>query len=75
MTVQQQYGSLLYQALAEPIGILLKTSDPLRARQALYRARADAKDEALAVLQIRSSPFPDGDLLICKSGPLAMTKP
>lgn len=58
---------ILYSALAEPIGLVLRTSNTERARQRLYKARADAKDGSLAGLQIRVSPFDDGDLVICKA--------
>lgn len=58
---------LLYRALGEPIGLLLRTSDFPRARQALYRARQDAQDDDLRVLQFRSSPgIEGGDLIIVK---------
>lgn len=58
--------TILQAALDEPIGLLLRTSDPSRARAALYKARADAgADPALSALQIRISPFDDGDLVIC----------
>lgn len=58
---------LLYQALREDIGVLIQVSDFARARQALYRARADAGDPALAQLQFRTSPgLPGGNLIIVK---------
>ena len=57
--------AILHEALAEPYGLVLQTSDTTRARQALYKARAEANDPALAVLQVRISPFDDGDLVIC----------
>lgn len=57
--------SILQDALEEPYGLLIQTSDPARARQALYRARADANDDRLSILQVRTSPFAEGDLVIC----------
>lgn len=58
---------LLYQALREPIGVLVQTSDFARARQAFYRARADAADPELSQLQFRTSPgLPGGNLIIVK---------
>lgn len=58
--------TILQTALSEPIGLILKTSDPVRARAALYRARSEANDPNLSALQIRTSPLPDeGDLIIC----------
>ena len=65
MSQQDQLRAMLYQALAEPIGLLLQTSDFNRARQALYRARAEAQDPELSGLQFRASPGLDGgDLVI-----------
>lgn len=59
---------LLYLALAEPIGLLLSTNDPERARQRLYTARRATGDPALAVLQFKMSPWPgQGQLVICKA--------
>ncbi len=58
---------LLYQALREPIGVLVQVSDFARARQALYRARADAEDPELNQLQFRLSPgLAGGNLIIVK---------
>lgn len=54
---------LLYSALSEPIGLLLFTPQPERARQALYRARVQANDQALAALQFRL--LGPTDLAIC----------
>lgn len=45
-----------YLALAEPIGLLLQVSDPSRAKQALYQARAKVQDQKLDGLQIRQWP-------------------
>lgn len=59
---------LLYSALAEPYGVLIRVSDSTRAKALLYRTRAEANDPELATLQIRTSPFPDGDLVICRGG-------
>lgn len=49
---------LLYQALGEPVGLLLHSGDPARARQMLYQARVKAKDPDLARLQIRLCEVP-----------------
>lgn len=58
---------LLYAALREDIGLLLQVSDFARARQALYRARADANDNELSQLQFRVSPgLSGGNLIIVK---------
>lgn len=56
--------SLLSDAAAEPIGLLLVTEDPEALRDALYRVRA--KEPAFSHLQFRMSPFPEGDLAITK---------
>ncbi len=59
--------ALLYQAMAEPIGLLVEVSDFPRARAAFYRARVEAKDPALAALQFRVSPgLEGGNLIIVK---------
>jgi hypothetical protein len=64
---RDEFTTLLYAALAEPIGLLLATNDRERARQRLYTARRNAADPALDCLQIRMSPFEDGDLVIVHS--------
>lgn len=56
----------LYQALAEPRGLVLSTNDPARARMKLYAARKASGDSELDCLQVRLSPFPEGDLVITK---------
>lgn len=64
---QSHLLSILYTALAEPLGLVLRTSDTTRARAALYKARTEAGDPELQALQLRVSPFPDGDLIIVKT--------
>lgn len=44
-------GELLYQALGEPFGLVLRTNDPNRLRQRLYQARVKLGDPKLDVLQ------------------------
>jgi hypothetical protein len=75
MSIAAHLTGLLYSALAEPIGLLLSASDRNRARQALYQARVQAADPALAELQIRASPWPEGDLVICHRRVLTTTRP
>lgn len=58
---------LLDQALTEPIGLLLSCSDPERFRARLYTERR--KSGRFSCLQFRISPFPDGQLVICKADP------
>lgn len=65
-TTLEHLQLILQAALAEPIGLVLRTNDRERARQRLYAARVKLADPAFATLQIRISPFTDGDLVICK---------
>jgi hypothetical protein len=59
----------LYDALHSEHGIVIAVSDIVRGKQALYRARADAKDPALDTLKISVSPIaPDTELWIRKNG-------
>lgn len=64
MNIQDQLRAILYSALGEPIGLLLQCSDWAKARQALYRARAEAQDPQLDSLQFRASPGLEGGNLI-----------
>lgn len=58
---------ILYSAMREDIGLLVQVTDFARARQAFYRARADANDDQLSILQFRSSPgLAGGNLIIVK---------
>lgn len=60
---------LLYQALASPIGIVVRTSNFSLCQQRFYRARREAGDPALDCLQLRRSPFaPEGEIWIVKGG-------
>jgi len=59
-----QLRAIMYQALAEPIGLLVSTNDFARARAAFYRARAETGDPELAGLQFRASPGIDGGELL-----------
>lgn len=64
---QQELTVILYQALAQPIGLLVECSDWNKARQQFYRARTEAKDPELAQLQFRASPgIEGGNLIIVK---------
>jgi hypothetical protein len=65
-TSQTELQAILYQALAEPVGLLLRATDPERARQRLYKARSELGDPALARLQIRISPLDEGELVLVK---------
>lgn len=60
-----QLVAILEAASAEPIGLVLVTSDTTRARAALYRARMLENNPAYADLQFRVWPYDDGDLIVC----------
>jgi hypothetical protein len=60
---------ILLQVASEPIGLLLRASDPQRLRMKLYQARREAQqngDASLDDLQFRISPFPEGQIVIVK---------
>lgn len=59
--------SILTLAEGEPIGLLLSVSDFDRARAGLYQARTKVPGR-FGDLQFRASPFPDGNLVICRAG-------
>lgn len=63
-TQEKWLHALLYRALGEPIGLLLQSDDPVRARQKLYQAKYSAKDTALAGLAIKMSTIEGGQLMI-----------
>lgn len=68
MVKSDEFREILYRALAEPIGLLLSCQgDRASCRQRLYRVRAELQDSDLDCLQIRVSPFGEGDLVIVKS--------
>lgn len=55
-----------YQALSEPMGLLLQVEDPHRAKQLLYRARASTGDPELQKVQLRTSPVEGGNLILIR---------
>ena len=57
---------LLYRALAEPVGLLLHSEDPNRARTLIYQTRAAIQDPDLARLQVRLVTLGDGNIAIVK---------
>ena len=63
----QALRAILFQALAEPVGLLIRTNSLERARQQFYQARRGFPD--LAQLSLRASPFPDGELVIVRNEP------
>lgn len=68
-STKDEFLMLLLEASAEPIGLLVTTNDAERARQKFYAARRDASamHPELDQIQIRISPFPDGQLVLVKS--------
>lgn len=60
---------IMYIALGEPVGLLVRTNDLNGARARFYAARKLAADPALAVLQFRASPIEGGELVIIKGPP------
>ena len=65
----QQIAELLYQVLQTPIGLLISTNDPVRAKSKLYALRAKLADPELKRVQIRASPWPDQGQLVLIKGP------
>jgi hypothetical protein len=66
-TRTEELGPLLYQALAEPIGLLLRVSEPQKVMQALHQVKYKAGDPSLMILQIRMLDHPEGNIAITKS--------
>lgn len=66
-----QLYAVLQAAMSEPIGIVIKVNDIQQTKMDLYKCRKMAiekyGDAELQTLQIRTSPFPEGQLLICHS--------
>ena len=73
---QYELLALLYEALASPLGIVVRVSNFATANQMLYKARKDCGDPALQCLQFRASPHADDELWIVRGGsvPLSPTK-
>lgn len=64
MTLSEAKG-ILQMALQQPMGLLLKSNDPTRARARLYAAQRQIPEAS--DLQFRASPWPDeGNLLVVK---------
>ena len=61
---------LLYQAAATPLGVVLQVEDFVKATQALYRAKREAMDTSLDLLQFRRSPQrPETEVWIVRRSP------
>jgi len=64
---QNDLIGLLYQAVATPLGMVLEVEDFVKATQALYRAKREAADPSLDLLQFRRSPYrPEAEVWIVK---------
>lgn len=67
-----EYQTILYQALAQPHGLVLRTNDPQRLRQRFYSARAQAQDPQLDGIQILLGRLDDPQLVaLIKVNPTA----
>ena len=67
-----EYQTILYQALAQPFGLVLRTNDPQRLRQRFYSARAQAQDPQLDGIQILLGRLDDPQLVaLVKVNPTA----
>lgn len=61
------WAQFWYQALASPLGIGLRSRDPVRLKNVLYTARANLHDPSLKSLSIRTAPdSPTNTLWIVK---------
>lgn len=57
-----------YNALHEPLGLWIKTTDPNKLKSLLYTARQRSGDPVLMSLAIRTSPMdPKGEIWIIKA--------
>jgi hypothetical protein len=63
----------LYQALAEPLGIVVRASDVARARAKFYNVRRDLMDPELN--HLRFVAWPDGQIAICKGREAPIPEP
>ena len=67
-----EYQIILYQALNQPHGLVLRTNDPQRLRQRFYSARAQAQDPQLDGIQILLGRLDDPQLVaLVKVNPTA----
>lgn len=62
----QALRTLLYQALAEPIGLLIATPEPEKLRKRLWMMKQLAEDPELDRVQIANSPVEGGQIVIVK---------
>jgi hypothetical protein len=64
---------VLYDALAEPVGLLLQVDDFEGTRRGLYAARAAALDPQLSVLAIWPCDLDGGNMMVLKPPSKAST--
>lgn len=62
-----EHIALLEEALAQPIGLVLRSSDRERCRQVLYQARTAAGDPRFSILQFRLVPGTDDQIVIMRA--------
>ena len=62
--------ALLYQALGSALGLVVQVEDFDLARSRLYKARQEAGDPDLDVIQLRRSPFTENEIWIVRSAPI-----
>jgi hypothetical protein len=67
MTENRDLIFWLYEALGNPIGILLQSDDPYRLCERLRSVRTKQEDQELAILQFRVVDLPDGNVAIVKT--------
>lgn len=73
---RQDLRDMLYQALAEPVGLLLSSPDPAKARQLLYANRTAIGDPELGRLQFRLVDLGEGpQIAIVKGASLPAAEP
>lgn len=80
--VIQEVQDLLYQALSEPVGLLINVSDVRVFQTRAAAAKTQAQDPALSRVKIKMSPFAEGNVVLVveaeaesESEPSPNTKP
>lgn len=63
-------GFILIRASASHVGLLLRVSDPRRAREAFARAREEAleRGESLPNVEVSEREHPEGNLFLLRKG-------
>lgn len=73
MPIKLDLVPLIEMALNEPLGLIVKTNDPARAKQQLYIAKNACGHPDIHRLQIRTSPWPEGQLILIKGSAKPVT--